>query len=553
MLQGQGLAQIASLDGNDLKRLFAAATRCLERHRDAVNALNVFPVPDGDTGTNMLLTMRSLNDESANAADSSAGAVMASIAQGALLGARGNSGVILSQFFQGMAKGFEGKELVTAQDLGLGLQLASTAAYNAVGRPVEGTILTVIRELSMVAQERLISGSPDLSALLKSVVEAAKDAVSRTPLQLPVLREAGVVDAGGQGLAIILEGALYSLMGEDVDEAKIELCSPSQDQPLPLPHVQEQYLTATENELYGYCIQFLIQGQDLVVDQVRQNLSAIADSTVAVGDERLVKVHAHSFDPGPVISYGVSLGTVSQVRIDNIDEQHQEFMSIHRSQLSAQEVAVVGIVWGDGFPRLFKELGCKGTVAGGQTMNPSTGELLDAATSTGAQHVIILPNNSNILPAAHQATSMAESKVYVIPSTSLPQGVAAMLAFNPEESLEHNLEVMQKALGTVKTIEVTRAVRDATVAGIKINQGQLMGLLEGQVTAIGNSPHTILVEILQKAGALTGHLVTLYWGDEVTEEEAHQAGAYLRKSLPELEVEVVEGGQPLYPYVASLE
>ncbi len=553
MLPGQDLAKITSLNGDDLKRMFAAGTRCLERHRDAVNALNVFPVPDGDTGTNMLLTMRSVNEDAAKVTDSSAEVVMAAMAYGALLGARGNSGVILSQFLDGLAKGFEGKTELSAQDLGKGLQLASSATYKAVGRPVEGTMLTVIRELSMAAQECLNAGCDDLGTLMQVVVKASKETVSRTPLQLPVLREAGVVDAGGQGVAILLEGALCELMGKDVEEAQIELCSPSQGQPITMPQVQEEYLAATEEQLYGYCVQFLIQGQGLLLDEIRPKLSTMADSTVAVGDDRLVKVHIHTFDPGSLISYAVSLGTISQVKIDNIDDQHQEFVSIHRSQRAAHEVAMVGVVWGEGFAHLFEELGCKGLVAGGQTMNPSTKELLDAANATGASNVIMLPNNSNILPAARQVASMTELKVHVVPSTSLPQGIAALLAFNPEETIEHNLEAMQRALGTLKSIEVTRAVRAARVAGLSIKKGQLMGLLEGEVVAVGESLHRVLVETLRKAEASAGNLLTLYWGNEVQEKEIRQSVSQLQKRIPGLEVEVVEGGQPLYHYIASLE
>ena len=553
MIPGQGLDKITSLDGDGLKRMFSAGTRCLELHRDAINGLNVFPVPDGDTGTNMLLTMRSVNEGSAKVSDSSAGVVMSAMAHGALLGARGNSGVILSQFLEGLAKGFDGRSQLNAQDLGKGLQLAAAAAYKAVGRPVEGTMLTVIREISLAAQESIDAGCQDLGTLMQAVVEASKLAVSRTPLQLSVLREAGVVDSGGQGIAILLEGALRELIGEDVEEAHIELCSPSQEQPMAMPQIQEEYLAATEEQLYGYCVQFLIHGHGLMVDEMRQKLSTMADSTVVVGDDQLVKVHVHSFDQEPLISYASSQGTLSQVHIDNIDEQHQEFLAIHRSQRVTHDVAIVGVVWGEGFARLFEELGCKGLVTGGQTMNPSTKELLDAATTTGASEVIILPNNSNILPAAHQATSMTELNAHVVPSTSLPQGIAALLAFNSEESFEQNLDAMNRALGTVKSIEITRAVRAASVGGLNVKEGHLMGLMDGEVAAVGESLHRVLVKTLQKGRASAGNLLTLYWGSEVQEKQARRSAAELQKSIPGLEVEVVEGGQPYYDYLASLE
>ena len=501
----------------------------------------------------MLLTMRSLNEESANVVNSSAGDVMSSMAHGALLGARGNSGVILSQFFSGMAQGFKCKDTITAKDLGLGLQLASKAAYNAVGKPVEGTILTVINNLSLTAQECLRSEDVDLSTLLNSVVKTARHTVSQTPLQLTVLREAGVVDAGGQGLAIILEAVFHSLNGRDVDSIHIDLCDPSQGQSSDPTHIEDHYLIATENEIYGYCVQFLLRGEALGVDQVRQDISKVANSTVVVGDASLIKVHAHSLDPGPTISCGASFGTISQVHIENIDEQHEEFVASHRRQSPPQGIGVVGVIGGQGFDSLFRELGCTETISGGQTMNPSTKALLGAAERTGATHIIILPNNSNIVPAAEQAASMSESEVYVIPSTSLPQGIAAMLAYNPGESIDRNLDAMRKALATVKTIEVTQAVRDSHIADRKIIEGQFMSLVDGRLTTVGDHLQTVLFETLQGLGDLTGRLATLYWGDNLLEDDVNRTATYLQEHLPQLEVEVVEGGQPLYPYIASLE
>ena len=312
-------------------------------------------------------------------------------------------------------------------------------------------------------------------------------------------------------------------------------------------------MTATENEIYGYCVQFLLRGQTLEVNQVRLDIAQLADSTVVIGDESLIKVHAHSFDPGPMISYGVSLGTISQVHMDNIDEQHEEFVAIHRGVSPPLDIGVVGVVGGQGFDSLFKELGCTETIPGGQTMNPSTKEILVAAERTGATHVIVLPNNSNIVPAAEQAASMSESEVYVIPSTSLPQGVAAMLAFNPGESLERNLDTMRKSLDTVKTIEVTEAVRESHIADLNIAEGQFISLVDGHIMAVGDHPQTVLLETLQGLGDLTGRLATLYWGDTLLEDEVNRTATSIRERIPQLEVEVVKGGQPLYPYVASLE
>ena len=639
--------RVVGLDGDDLRKAFEAATHCLERHREAINALNVFPVPDGDTGTNMLLTMRSVNEESVQAPGSSAGVVMAAMAHGALLGARGNSGVILSQFFHGLAQGLQGKDELDGESLAQAFELASRAAYSSVSKPVDGTMLTVIRELSLAASRyvRGVGGSRDVLSVWQAALEAAKEALSRTPLQLPVLREAGVVDAGGQGVVTLLEGAWRYLSGENVDEMELELCVPSyldtasgdvspggqrspvgalgkrderSGQAASLPAVQEDYLATTEDELYGYCTQFLIrsyaegEGRSLDVDRIREELSAIAESTVVVGNEGLVKVHVHAHDPGPVISYAVDLGAIDQVSIDNMDPQHREFVARHRGEptyhtfnalspigaLQVPEgheepevaVAVVAVAWGEGFVRLFKGLGCATVITGGQTMNPSTQELLNAAMSTGAREVILLPNNPNIIPAAKQAVSIAGErppaqppagtegpgqgpvlseaegmKLHVIPSRTIPQGVAALLVFNPEGALDSNLEPMEVALATVKTIEVTRAVRPATLGGLVVQEGQYIGLLEGDLVAAGDSAISALQQALHLAqdrllmedrpGNLYGTkcLVTLYWGGDIQEGEAGKAAAQLQESIPEVEVEVVYGGQPFYQYIASLE
>ena len=596
-----------------MRRAFEVATRCLEKQRDAINALNVFPVPDGDTGTNMLLTMRSVNEECLQVADSSAGGVMAAMAHGALLGARGNSGVILSQFFHGLHQGLRDKTGFDGEDLAKAFALASNAAYSSVSKPVDGTMLTVIRELSLAASHYLEGqgGSRDPLAVWQVALEAAKGALSRTPQQLPVLREAGVVDAGGQGVVTLLEGAWCYLAGENVDDLQLELVVPSYSDTgrsgvsstgspyqsagriIGEPSVQEGYLAATEDELYGYCTQLLIHGQELDVDPIRERLSVLAESVVVVGSEGLVRVHVHTHDPGPLISYAVSLGTIGQVSVDNIDQQHREFVAYHRGQPTASSApsdgvpsggtphtvegevsievgtAVVVVAWGEGFARLFEGLGCANVLSGGQTMNPSTQELLNAASSAGAREVILLPNNPNIIPAAQQAASIAEKgltqlsvdtggsgqgmRLRVIPSRTLPQGVAALLAFNPEESLDTNLEAMGKALATVKTLEVTKAVRPVTLGGIAVDQGRYIGLLEGELVAAGDSSLSVFRETLMKVGPTSGQLVTLYWGGDIQESQAIEAAEDLRQSIPGVDVEVVYGGQPFYQYVGSVE
>ena len=613
----RGLDKAAFVDGDDLRNAFEAATHCVQRHRDAINALNVFPVPDGDTGTNMLLTTRSANDQSRQATSSSAGTVMAAMARGALLGARGNSGVILSQFFHGLELGLQGKDQFDGEDLARAFELASESAYRSVSQPVEGTMLTVIRDLSLAASHHIEDhdAAKDVLSIWKTALVAGKESLSRTPMQLPVLREAGVVDAGGQGVVTFLEGAFRYLSGENVDELELEICVPVySDSAIPgvssvsLPSVQEEYLAATEDVLYGYCTQLLIEGQELDVDTIRQEMSSLAQSTVVVGNDSLVRVHVHAHDPGPVISYAVSLGTVGQVSLDNIDQQHREFVALHREEpraivAEAREedgaqaggvsaivsparpeiaarvmttpVAVAAVVTGEGLVELFKVLGCAAVASGGQSMNPSAQELLEAAGSTGAKDVILLPNNPNVILAARQAASIAASTLdllkekgeepslalHVVPCRTIPQGVAAILAFNPDETLDVNLEAMEKTIGTVTTIEVTRAVRPATIGGLSVQNGQFISLLDDELVAAGDTAVSVLQEALSKAtgpehpGGGSSHygVLTLYWGEEVQEAEAQEAEAELRKIIPDIQTEVVYGGQPLYHYIVSLE
>ena len=599
---GPELGAPSVLTGDDLRRAFEAAGRCLERKRDAINALNVFPVPDGDTGTNMLLTMRSVNERCAQSPDSSAGAVTAAMSEGALLGARGNSGVILSQFFHGLAQGLEGRQECGGDDLARAFDLASRAAYSSVSKPVDGTMLTVIRELSSAASHYVgcRGGYVDVPSVWRAALEAAKVALSRTPLQLAVLREAGVVDAGGQGVVILLEGALRYLCGEDVDQMDLEMCAPvhpdgSYDAVLPGAAggigVQEEYLAATEEDLYGYCTQFLIHGEGLDLGKIRHDLSAIADSTVVVGNEGLVKVHVHAYDPGGVISYAVASGTIDQVSIENMDQQHQEFLVRHRGgprtvstgtvdtpeglvqhgsggqvEGARRALAVVAVARGDGLVRLIEGLGAAIVVPGGQTMNPSTQDLLEAAEKANSEEVILLPNNPNVIPAARQAVAISNGsssiqndsgegrlKLHVVPSRTIPQGVSALLSFNPEGTPDHNLSSMERALSTVKTIEVTTAVRPATVGGVAVNEGQYIGLVEGELVVAADS----LIDVLQQSvgGAVSPEheVLTLYWGGDTQESQAIETAEELRVAFPGIGVEVVYGGQPFYHYIVSLE
>ena len=518
----------------------------MAQNLEAVNALNVFPVPDGDTGTNMLLTLRSVLDEFAKSDASDLGGVAASGARGALLGARGNSGVILSQFFAGLGRSFRDAPEADVPHVAQAFRDGAEAAYKAVSNPTEGTILTVMRATAKAMQAGVENGDGDLAALLERGLEACRVAVLRTPEQLPVLREAGVVDAGGQGFALVLEGALSHLRGDDVGAISLETV-------LPMISVSQDFLDSTESMEYGYCTQVLIRGEELDPDDIRVRVSAMADSTVVVGDDTLVQVHVHTLDPGPILSLGAALGTLSMVKVENIDEQHVEFQAAHRSERKKLAMAVVAVAPGGGLEELFRSLGVHAVVAGGQTMNPSCQQLLDAVEALGAEETVILPNNSNVVLAAQQAADLSPTTLRVVPSRTIPQGIAAMIAFNDQADLEANVEAMSASLDEVRSGEVVTAVRDAQVDGQAVREGKVMASLDGVLVASGASRAEALDALVASAAPSEGDLVTLYWGGDTEESEAEECVPRLQQRFPGLEVEVVKGGQPFYHYLVSIE
>ena len=534
------------LDAVALRGMVAAGESALAHNVEAVNALNVFPVPDGDTGTNMLLTLRAVGEELAKSDASDLAGVAASGARGALLGARGNSGVILSQFFAGLGRSFRDVSEADTPHVAQAFQNGADAAYKAVSNPTEGTILTVMRATAEAMQAEISDGDGDLVALLERGLEACRVAVLRTPEQLPVLREAGVVDAGGQGFALVLEGALSHLRGDDVGAISLETV-------LPVIAVREDFLNATESMEYGYCTQVLIRGEELDPDDIRVRVSAMADSTVVVGDDTLVQVHAHTLDPGPILSLGAALGTLGQVKVENIDEQHVEFQAAHRGERKKLALAIVAVAWGDGLEELFRSLGAHAIVAGGQTMNPSCQQLLDAVEALGAEETVLLPNNSNVVLTAHQAADLSPTPLRVVPSSTIPQGSAAMVAFNVQSDLEENVEAMSGALDEVRSGEVVTAVRDAQVDGQAVREGEVMASLDGVLVATGGSCAEVLEALVAGAEPSEGSLVTLYWGGDTEEAEAEECVPRLQERFPGVEVEVVKGGQPFYHYLVSIE
>ncbi len=541
------------VDGERFKRLVYAGLVWLRQHQEEINALNVFPVPDGDTGTNMVLTMQSAWEEVAGLEENNVGQVAHRVAHGALMGARGNSGVILSQIWRGMARHLDNKEWLTASDLAAALEEGVRTAYRGVIRPVEGTILTVAREAAEEAA-RAAGRTTDLSVVLERAVRRAWDALARTPDLLPVLAEAGVVDAGGQGLCVILEGMMRALRGEVMDEPAIAAATAGG------PAFAAE---AVPEEEYGYDVQFLIVGQNLDVEAIRRDIDAMGTSTLVVGDAETVKVHVHVPDPGVPLSYAVRLGSLRDVVVEDMQAQYREFVRAREQARPApaltvagappREVGVVAVVSGEGLEKVFLSLGASAVVPGGQTMNPSTEEILRVVESLPAPKVVILPNNGNIILAARQAQELSRKEVAVVPTRSIPQGVAALLAFNHQAGLEENAAAMARAAEDVRTGEVTTATRDAQLNGVTVRQGQIIGLQDDQLVVSGETVDEVVEALLEKMDVADREIVTLYYGAGVRQEEAEALAAHLQEKYPDQSFEVVYGGQPHYFYILSAE
>ena len=519
--------------------MFAAATSWLERSAQSINTLNVFPVPDGDTGTNMLLTMRAAVEEATRCPDEGVCAVAQAMARGSLMGARGNSGVILSQIFRGLAKGLDGKKSFSGKDLAAALIESSTFAYKGMSKPVEGTILTVMREAAEAARVKSASPNGSVVTVMEAVVDEAKASVARTPMLLPVLRQAGVVDAGGQGLYVVFEGIFRYLRGDRDDTAGgLAEAAPTAS------------LGFTQDGRYGYCTEFLLSGRGLDLDAIREKLSAVGDSLLVVGDEGTVKVHVHTFDPGAALTYATSLGVLRHVKVDNMDDQHRDFILARPQPASISTVAVVS---GEGLTDAFYSIGATIIVPGGKTMNPSVSDLLKAVDSAPSEEVIILPNHPNILMAAGQVPALTKKRVEIVRSESIPHGIAALLAFSQEVSLEENAAAMDKALSTVRSGEVTRAVRSMDLDGLSIKKGQAIAFLDGRLVVSARSVPRAVINLVDKMGVEQGGLVTIYYGADTDSGEAQQIANSLRQKYAAQEVEVVAGGQPHYHYIISVE
>jgi len=542
--------QVDAITGQDLQEMFATATGWLEKSAADIDALNVFPVPDGDTGTNMLLTMRATVEEASRATNGSVSEVAQAMARGALMGARGNSGVILSQIWRGLAKGLEDKEVLTGADLANALLQAADFAYKGLSNPVEGTILTVIKDASSAARAQTESNDNDLIPVMEATVGAASESVANTPSLLPVLREAGVVDAGGQGLYTILEGALRYLRGEaeQMKFRKPQMITGN----IPLATSLPQKL-AQEEVPYGYCTEFMVKGDKLDPEKLRAKLERKGESLIVVGDGTAIRVHIHTLDPGSVIHYATSLGTLHQVSIRNMDEQHQDYLKSQKERMLATDTAIVTVVNGDGLADVFRSLGVNAIVPGGRTMNPSAKELLQAVESVVSENVIILPNNKNVVLTAEQVQSLTAKRIAVVPTTTIPQGVAALLAFDYEADFETNTQLLTNARATVKSVEITRAIRSTKLGELNIKKKQAIGFLDGDLVAVDDNTNEVLNKVLTRLNLDEAEVITVYYGADTTQAKAEEVSASIGEKHPNLQVEVVRGGQPHYDYIVSIE
>lgn len=532
-----------------------AAYRWLELNHGTVNALNVFPVPDGDTGTNMLLTMRDAYQEMRAVRDLSVGALLQALAHGALMGARGNSGVILSQILRGMARAVDKNSTLTAASFAAALQEGCTTAYRGVQRPVEGTILTVVREAADAARRAAALGN-DFRFVLDHTVQAAAEAVEKTPTLLKVLAEAGVVDAGGKGLYYIFEGWLRCLRGESVTVGGMKTATFAG---------RAEALTGN----YNYDVQYIVHGEQLDVEAIREAINKMGDSVIVVGDEHAVKVHVHTNEPGMPLNYGANLGRLSQIIVENMQEQFKEFVhGIGRGEgpaalsrqarttgntAGASPISVVAVVPGHGLQQVFLSLGVSAIVPGGQTMNPSTEELLQAIEGAPSDQVIVLPNNSNVILTARQAQQLSHKEVRVVPSKTIPQGIAAFLAFNLQAGLDSNARDMEAALASIQTGEVTVAVRAARFNGIQVAPGDMIGLLNGELTTKGSTAAEVVMSLLEQMRAHEAEIITLYRGEPESQERAEALAEAVRARYPAQDVELVAGEQLHYHYIISAE
>ncbi|MGG4030395.1 DAK2 domain-containing protein [Bacillus subtilis] len=551
---------IRTLNGRTFAEMILAGAQNLSQNASAVDALNVFPVPDGDTGTNMNLSMTSGAREVEQMDTDDIGKVGSALSKGLLMGARGNSGVILSQLFRGFSKSIETKKEINALEFAAALQAGVDMAYKAVMKPVEGTILTVAKDAAKKAMI-LAEKETDITALMTAVTEEAEASLNRTPELLPVLKEVGVVDSGGKGLLCVYEGFLASLKGETVPQKAV---LPSLDDMVSAEHHKSaQSMMNTEDIEFGFCTEVMVRldqtKREFDEGTFRQDLSQFGDSLLVIADESLAKVHIHAEEPGNVLNYAQHYGELIKIKIENMREQHTSIISQESKPAdneippAKQPYGIVTVAMGEGISDLFKSIGASVVIEGGQTMNPSTEDIVDAVKSVNADTVFILPNNSNIIMAANQAASVVDEQVFVIPAKTVPQGMSALLAFNPDQEAEANEANMLSAIQQVKSGQVTFSVRDTHIDGKDIKKGDFMGILNGTIIGTSENQLSAAKMLLSEMIGEDDEIVTILYGEDASQEEAEQLEAFLSEKYEEIEVEIHNGKQPLYSYIVSAE
>ncbi|MBI6058342.1 DAK2 domain-containing protein [Clostridium perfringens] len=543
------------VNGEHLYYMMSNAANKLELQSEYVNSLNVFPVPDGDTGTNMSMTFRAAVKEIEGMDNKNIGEVSKKLAKGALMGARGNSGVILSQILRGISKGLEGKEEADASEFANALLEGSKSAYKAVMRPTEGTILTIVRTAGEVA---VALKEDNITELMREVCRESKIMLDKTPEMLPALKKAKVVDSGGMGLLIILQG-----MQEALENGLKVTTGTPQAVKSSAVKAQRSETMSEEDIKFGYCTEFIILGDSNHAEEFKSKVINKGDSLVVVGYEDVIKVHIHTNNPGKVLEEAVKFGELSKIKIDNMREEHREMLEGMYEEAAETEESVaagefkkyafISVAMGEGMKNIFKDLGVDYVIEGGQTMNPSTQDMLEAIEKLNAEHIFILPNNKNIIMAANQAAEISDKDIRVIPTKTIPQGITCITMFNPEADVEENTEELKEAMEMVKTTSVTYAVRDTEVDGKEIKEGNILGLVEGKIKEVGEDPYKVAEDLIDSLVDEDSELITIFYGKDCEEEKVDALIEKLEGKYEDLDVQCYKGEQPLYYFIMSVE
>ena len=546
------------INGLVLAEMIDLGSKNLAKNAEKINALNVFPVPDGDTGTNMNLSMSSGAKETAANVVENIGELGKSFSKGLLMGARGNSGVILSQLFRGMSQHIADKKEVNAKEFAEAIQNGVSIAYKAIIKPVEGTILTVAREAAEAGM-KAAENTTSVVEVMEAIYAEAQASLKRTPELLPILKEVGVVDSGGQGLVCVYQGFVAALKGEKIEGLEAVETNVVDMQ---FEDDHDMDFMNPEDIVYGFCTEFTVrldkEKKEFNEDKFREDMSKFGDSLLVISDSEFVKIHVHTENPGDVFNYGQQYGELIKIKSDNMREQHREVLRKQEAKQATapkelKEQAMISISMGAGLSKVLTSMGVDYIVEGGQTMNPSTEDIMKAIKEVNAKNIFIFPNNKNIQLAAKQAAELAEENVFVVESKTAPQGLAAVMVYNPQAAAEENFANMQEVLSTVSTLEVTHAVRDTNIEGVEIKKDEFMGIRNGKIVVSNLSLNTVLEELLEKSLDEDSEIVTLYLGEESTEEYTDFLEKLIEEKYPDVEVELIESGQPVYPYIIGVE